>query len=79
MMKRKRKILLFWMLSQTKTKGKQSKTILHLNGRKEEFKIDTGAEVTAVSEQVHQKIGAPKLQLPSTLLNGPTEHSLEVL
>ena len=30
------------------TKRKQWKVILHLNWRKEEFKIDTGAEVTAV-------------------------------
>ena len=74
-MKRKIRILLFWMLSQTK--WKQWKIILHLNGRKEEFKIDTGA--AAVSEQVHQKIEAHKLQLPPKLLNGPTEYPLEVL
>ena len=43
------------------------------------FKIHTGAEVTAVSEQVYQEIRARKLQLPSKSLHGPAEHSLEVL
>ena len=46
---------------------------------KKSFMIDTGTEVTAISEKVHQQIGAPKLQPTSKSLNSPAEHSLEVL
>lgn len=61
------------------TKASQWKSTINLNGKMEEFKIDTGAEVTAISEEVYVRIGKPKLHVPSKLLNGPAEHSLEVL
>ena len=47
------------------TKGKQWKVTLHLNGRKEEFKIDTGADVMASSEQVHQQGWNPLMSNPA--------------
>ena len=52
---------------------------LDLNKVKEQFKIDTGAEVTAISEVVHRRIGSPELAVPKKTLKGPTKNSLEVL
>lgn len=43
------------------------------------FKLDTGAEVTAVSEDVLQTIGRPTLRKPSKRLCGPDRKPLEVL
>ena len=41
------------------------------------FKLDTGAEVSAVCEEFFQTLGKP-LQKPSKLLYGPSHHSLDV-
>ena len=50
-------------------KRKQWKVILHLNWRKEEFKIDTGAEVTAVSNWSTQVTASIKVtEWPSRAL-----------
>lgn len=35
------------------------------------FKLDTGAEVTAISERTHRLLGKPDLQKPSKVLYGP--------
>ena len=43
------------------------------------FKIDTGAEVTALSGKTHQLIGKPKLANPSKVLYGPVNHTLDVM
>jgi NTP pyrophosphatase (non-canonical NTP hydrolase) len=45
----------------------------------EVFKIDTGAEVTAISEKAYHHIGSSPLQTSSIALNGPAKHSLEVM
>ena len=42
------------------------------------FKLDTGAEATAVSEDTHSALGYPTLLDPSKILYGPTEQKLLV-
>ena len=43
------------------------------------FKIDTGAEVTAISGKMHQLIGKPKLANPSKVLYDPANQTLDVM
>ena len=43
------------------------------------FKLDTGAEATAVSEDTHSALGKPTLLDPSKILYGPGEQKLHVL
>ena len=44
-----------------------------------EFKLDTGAEVTAVTEELHTLLGKPALQRASKVLYGPGQQPLKVL
>ena len=44
-----------------------------------EFKLDTGAEVTAISEEVYQMLPRVKLLKASKVLYGPTQQRLKVL
>ena len=44
-----------------------------------EFKLDTGAEVTAISEATYKKLEAVPLEKTSKALDGPTHQSLKVL
>ena len=50
-----------------------------VNGKEVVFKIDTGAEVTAISKDVYMAIGHPKLQRPGKILCGPNKQPLDVL
>ena len=43
------------------------------------FKIDTGAEVTAISEKLYKSLRSPALQKPSKLLKGPGQHPIQVV
>ena len=43
------------------------------------FKLDTGAEATAISENTHLALGKPNLLDPSKILYGPGEQKLNVL
>ena len=43
------------------------------------FKLDTGAEVTAISEEALQMMGKPNLQRPSKQLCGPDKKPLDLL
>ena len=49
---------------------------LHLNGHPIHFCIDTGAEVTVISRDVHTRVGSPKLTPPDRKLRGPDSHAL---
>ena len=51
---------------------------LKLNGTPTELLIDTGAEVTVISEETHNSIGSPPLTVPFRSLKGPSNHSLQV-
>lgn len=44
-----------------------------------EFKLDTGAEVTAISEATYKKLDTLPLEKASNTLYGPTHQSLKVL
>ena len=48
-------------------------------GKEIRLKIDTGAEVTAISEETFQQIGGASLQRPRNVLYGPARHTLDVL
>ena len=52
---------------------------LQVNGKDVCFKIDTGAEVSAISTDVFKAIGRPDLQKPTKILCGPDKTPLEVL
>ena len=59
----------------------QTKTwtsIITVNGRVITFKLDTGAEVTAISEATCGLLGKPPLQDPNKQLYGPARKPLEV-
>ena len=43
------------------------------------FKLDTGAEVTAISEKAFKALGSPKIEQPVKKLCGPTNKPLKVL
>ena len=51
---------------------------LQLNGQRADFLIDTGAEVTIISEHTHNAIGSPPLSPPPRSLKGPSNHVLPV-
>lgn len=53
-------------------------TTLLLNGEEVPFKLDTGAEVTAISELTYQRLKRVKLHPASRILYGPTQQSLRV-
>ncbi len=50
----------------------------HLGKQEVDFKVDTGAAVTAITEQTFQKLGTPPLSRPSQILCGPAQNCLEV-
>ena len=54
-------------------------TKLLLNKMEVSFKLDTGAEVTAISEETYQRLGLPELQQPSKVLYGPARQTLNVV
>ena len=43
------------------------------------FKMDTGAEVTAINEGTHQLLGEPELRKPTKVLWGPAHQTLDVV
>ena len=47
---------------------------LSLQGRLVTFNIDTGTEVTVVTEKTWRQIGQPKLERPERMLRGPDSH-----
>ena len=49
---------------------------IQLNSKQTPFKLDTGAEVTAISGATHQHLGKPKLSHPDKLLYGPSRQPL---
>ncbi len=51
---------------------------LEVNGNPVKFCIDTGAEVTVISEQIHEKAGRPPPSPSNRTLRGPDTHILPV-
>ena len=52
---------------------------LTLNERETHFKLDTGAEVTAISEETYLNIRKPQLTAPEKTLYGPSRQPLKTL
>ena len=51
---------------------------VELNRVPVEFHIDTGAEVTVITEDLYHRVGSPSLQLPDQTLKGANNQSLSV-
>ena len=51
---------------------------LSLNGKPTHFEIDTGADVTVISQLAHKEIGSPSLSPPQRTLRGPCNQALPV-
>ena len=49
---------------------------IDINETPMEFHIDTGAEVTVISEEAWRKLGQPALSIPGRTLRGPDTHKL---
>ena len=60
----------------TKTESAWFATIT-INGRKLNFNLDTGAEVTAISEQEYKKLDQPPLDPARSALYGPSRQPLQ--
>ena len=54
-------------------------TKIQLNGQETHFKLDTGAEVTAISRQTLMSLGKQKLDKPEKNLYGPSRTPLQVI
>ena len=54
-------------------------TSIQLNGKQTPFKLDTGAEVTAISTDTHQHLGKPILDPTDKTLYGPSRQPLQVV
>ena len=52
---------------------------IHIQDRTVPFKIDTGAEVTAITQETWHRLGEPPLAKPTTALYGPAHQTLDVL
>ena len=52
---------------------------LKLNDQETNFKLDTGAEVTAISEEAYRNIRKPHLTAPEKTLYGPSRQPLKTL
>ena len=55
------------------------RSTVSLNNKRVEFKLDTGAEVTAVSEATYKQVYGKRLEHPTRVLYGPAYQSLKVL
>ena len=55
------------------------RTSITLDGKDVLFKIDTGAEVTAISHRTYLQMGAGELSDPENILYGPFRQPLPVI
>ena len=65
------------VIKQSRTSNPWSITLL-VNGTPVDFKIDTGADVTVISDSIHQGIPHSTLQPPTKSLSGAASKNLEV-
>ena len=52
---------------------------IDLNACETNFKLDTGAEVTAISEQTYKRLKKPQLTTTSKILHGPSQQPLKTI
>ena len=60
-------------------KAMQWSTTIQVNGKPMTFKLDTGAEVTAISTVAHQQLGNSQLVTSDKILYGPSRQPLQVV
>ena len=53
-------------------------THIKLQGKQTAFKLDTGAEVTAISSETYKALGSQHLYSPDRVLYGPSRQPLNV-
>ena len=53
-------------------------TRIKLQGKQTAFKLDTGAEVTAISSETYKALGSQHLYSPDRVLYGPSRQPLNV-
>ena len=63
----------------TSSKDKASSVNIQLQGKEIMFKMDTGTEVTVISEKEYRTLEKTRLKKPSRVLYGPARQPLEVL
>ena len=61
------------------TQTKAWLSTLQLNTHKIQFKLDTGAEATAISMETYQTLKKPKLSTPKKTLHGPSRQPLNCI
>ena len=61
------------------TQTKAWPSTLQLNTHKIQFKLDTGAEATAISMETYQTLKKPKLSTPKKTLHGPSRQPLNCI
>ena len=54
-------------------------TTIRMGEKETKFKLDTGAEVTAITQETYEHLGKPQLVASDKVLYGPSQHSLGVL
>ena len=59
--------------------GRNRHVDIHIQDGTVPFKIDTGAEVTAITQETWHRLGEPPLAKPTTALYGPAHQTLDVL
>ena len=64
---------------ESSTNDKQWLSTIKLNKTKVTFKLDTGAEATAISAETYQKLGTVALHKPTKILCGPANSHLSVI
>ena len=52
---------------------------IELNGKATQFKLDTGAEVTAISPDTYKSLHNVELSKPEKILSGPSRKALKVI
>ena len=50
-----------------------------VDGKETQFKLDTGAEVTGITQDTYHRIGEPQLYVSDKALYGTSRHTLGVL
>ena len=50
-----------------------------LNGHESQFKLDTGAEVTAISEKIYKILQNPQMTTSKKALDGPARQPLDCM
>lgn len=67
-----------FLVTVSSEEGSSWKVDIRIKQRSVPFKMDTGAEVTAINVQTYSLLGKPRLAKPTKILLGPAHQKLEV-